>query len=177
MEQLMVISAVGGDRTGVVHELTRVILDCGGNIRESRMTALGSEFAMLLLVAGNWHTISRMERELNRFAEAHNLTVQLKRTEPRKFGKELLPYAIDVVCLDQPGIVHSLAGFFSTRDVEIGEVTTRSYAAAHTGAPMFSVQMLVNIPAGVHISGLREEFMEFCDQLNVDAILEPVKHS
>ena len=54
MEQLMVISAVGGDRTGVVHELTKVILDCGGSIKESRMTALGAEFAMLLLVSGNW---------------------------------------------------------------------------------------------------------------------------
>jgi glycine cleavage system transcriptional repressor len=56
-------------------------------------------------------------------------------------------------------------------------VSTRSYAATHTGAPMFSVQMAVNIPATVHISGLREEFMDFCDQLNVDAIMEPVKHS
>jgi glycine cleavage system transcriptional repressor len=42
---------------------------------------------------------------------------------------------------------------------------------------MFSVQMFINIPAGLHISGLREEFMEFCDQLNLDAILEPVKNS
>lgn len=173
----MVISAVGGDRTGVVHELTKVILDCGGNVKESRMTALGAEFAMLLLVSGNWHTISRLERDLGKFAEQNDLTIQLKRTEPKKFAKELLPYAVDVVSLDQPGIVHSLAGFFATRNVEIGEVTTRSYPAAHTGTPMFSVQMLVNIPAGAHISTLREEFMEFCDQVNIDAIIEPVKHS
>jgi glycine cleavage system transcriptional repressor len=70
-----------------------------------------------------------------------------------------------------------LSGFFAARKVEIAEVSTRSYAATHTGAPMFSVQMSINIPANVHISGLREEFMDFCDQLNVDAILEPVKHS
>ena len=37
--------------------------------------------------------------------------------------------------------------------------------------------MSINIPGSVHISGLREEFMEFCDQLNVDAIMEPVKQS
>jgi glycine cleavage system transcriptional repressor len=177
MEQLMVISAVGGDRTGVVHDLTRVILDCGGSIRESRMTALGAEFAMLLLVSGNWHSISRMEQDLARFAETNSLAIQLKRTAPKKFGKELLPYAIDVVCLDQPGIVHNLAGFFAGRSIEIGEVTTRSYPAAHTGTPMFSVQMFINIPAGIHISALREEFMEFCDQLNLDAIMEPVKNS
>ena len=171
----MVISAIGGDPTAVVQELTRVVMDCGGNIKESRMASFGSEVAMLLLVSGNWHTISRMEQELARFAEANELTIQLKRTEPKQLARELLPYAIDVVCIDQPGIVHNLAGFFANRNIEIGEVTTRSYPAAHTGTPMFSVQMFVNIPASLHISRLREEFMDFCDQLNLDAIMEPVK--
>ena len=177
MQQLIVISAVGSDRTGVVNDLTKVILDCGGNIQESRMTSLGSEFAMLLLVSGNWHTLGRLEKDLQRFAKANGLAVQLRRTEARKFATDLLPYAIDVVCLDQAGIVHHLAGFLAGRNIEIAEVTTRSYPAAHTGAPMFSVQMVINIPGGLHIAALREEFMEFCDQLNLDAIIEPVKGS
>ncbi len=177
MEQLLVISAMGGDPNAVVQELTRTILDCGGNIKESRMTALGSEFGMLLLVAGNWHTISRLERDLDRFADHNGLTMQFRRTESRQFNKEQLPYAVDVVGLDQPGIVHSLSGFFSTRQVEIDELSARSYTATQTETAMFSVQMYINIPASIHISALREEFMEFCDQLNVDAIMEPVKHS
>jgi glycine cleavage system transcriptional repressor len=49
--------------------------------------------------------------------------------------------------------------------------------ATQTETPMFSVQMFINIPAAIHISALREEFMEFCHHLNVDAIMEPVKHS
>ncbi len=175
MEQLMVISAIGGDRTGVVRDLTRVILDCGGSVKESRMTALGAEFAAQLLVSGNWHAVSRMEQELARFGETNSLTIQLKRTEVKPLARELLPYAIDVVCIDQPGIIHNLASFFAERNIELGEVTTRSYPAANTGAPMFSVQMFVNIPASLHISRLREEFMDFCDQLNLDAIMEPVK--
>ncbi len=40
---------------------------------------------------------------------------------------------------------------------------------------MFSVQMMVHVPAKVNIAALREEFMDVCDQLNLDAILEPVK--
>jgi glycine cleavage system transcriptional repressor len=175
MQQLIVVSAVGSDSTSVVEELTRIILECGGNIEESRMAALGSEFAVLLLVSGNWHAVSRLEQDLPKLAEEQQLGMQIRRTEPKTLGKELLPYAVDVIGLDQPGIVNNLSRFFSARKVEIGDVSTRSYAAAHTGAQMFSVQMFVNIPAGVHLSGLREEFVEFCDQLNVDAIMEPVK--
>lgn len=177
MEQLIVISAVGGDSNAIVHELARVILDCGGNVKESRMAGFGADYGIIALAAGNWHTISRLERELDKFAETHGVTMQFKRTEPKRLGKELLPYAVDVVGLDQPGVIHNLSGFFSTRKVEIGEISTRSYTAAHTGAAMFSVQMYVNIPGNVHIAGLREEFMEFCDHLNVDAIMEPVKQS
>jgi glycine cleavage system transcriptional repressor len=177
MEQLIVISAVGGEPTTAVNELSRIIADFGGSIRESRMAAMGAEFGILLLVAGNWHTIGRLERDLQRFGEQDGITMQFKRTEARRMGKELLPYAIDVVGLDQPGIVHNLSRFFAARKVELGEISSRSYPAAHTGAPMFSVQMYVNIPSSVHIAGLREEFMEFCDQLNVDAIMEPVKQS
>lgn len=175
MKQHLAISAIGGDRTGMVHELTRVISDCGGSISESRMAALGSEFAMLLLVAGNWHALAKLETELKKLAEDSSLSLHLKRTEPRTARSEMLPYSVDVVCLDQTGIVAGLSGFFSSRGIDIAEVSTRTYPAAHTGAQMFSVQMIVNVPSRIHVAHLREEFMDFCDSLNLDAILEPVK--
>ena len=130
---------------------------------------------MLLLVSGNWHTLAKLETELKKLSDATGITVSLRRTEQRAPRKDVVTYSVDVVCLDQPGIVHNLAGFFSSRGIDIAELNTRSYAAAHTGAPMFSVQMVVHVPAKIHIAALREEFMDLCDQLNLDAILEPVK--
>ncbi len=159
----------------MVHELTRVINDCGGNISESRMVNLGSEFAMLLLVSGNWHSLAKLETELKRLMETSNLSVHLRRTEPRAARTDMLPYSIDVVCLDQAGIISGLSGFCSSRGIDIAEVSTRSYPAAHTGAPMFSAQLVINVPSRIHVAHLREEFMEFCDSLNLDAILEPAK--
>jgi glycine cleavage system transcriptional repressor len=175
MPQLIVISAVGTDRTGVVRDITKVILSCGGNIEESRMTTLGSEFAMLMLVSGNWHTLSRLENGLKKLSADDNLTVAIRKTGEKPSRSDRMPYAVDVVSLDQQGIVFNLADFFASHDIEIADVATRRYSAAHTGAPMFSVQMAVNIPASVHIAQLRDEFLELCDRLNLDAILEPVK--
>ena len=175
MKQHIVISAVGSDRVGMVHELSKAIADCGGSISESRMTSLGNEFAMLLLVNGNWHTLAKLEGEFKKLADATGMNIQLRRTEERSARNDMLPYSIDVVCLDQTGIVAGLSGFFAQRGVDIAELSTRSYAAAHTGAPMFSVQMIVNVPSRLHIGVLREEFMDFCDHLNLDAIFEPVK--
>ncbi|MGH8254300.1 MAG: glycine cleavage system protein R, partial [Steroidobacteraceae bacterium] len=174
-KQHLAVSAIGSDHTGMVHDLTRVITDCGGNIAESRMAALGNEFAMQLLVTGNWHTLARIESELGRLADTASLSVHLRRTEARASRKELVPYSIDIVSIDQAGIVAGLSGFFAARNIDICEAATRSYPAAHTGAPMFAVQMTINVPAKLHVSQLREEFMDYCDSMNLDAILEPVK--
>ena len=175
MSQLIVISAVGPDRTGVVQDLTKVILSCGGNIEESRMTTLGSEFAMLLLVSGNWATLNKLEQGLDKLGASKDLTIAMRQTDEKPTKGDRMPYAVDIVSLDQQGIVFNLANFFTSKDIEIADVATRSYAAAHTGSPMFAVQMAINVPSSVHIAQLREEFLEICDRLNLDAILEPVK--
>ena len=104
--------------------------------------------------------------------------------EQRKFRDELPDFRrpdgrpasrVDVVSLDQEGIVFGLANFFAGRDIEIADVATRRYSAAHTGAPMFSVQMTVSIPARVNLGQIRDEFADLCDRMNLDAILDPVK--
>ena len=153
MSQLIVISAIGPDRTGVVQDITEVILNCDGNIEESRMTTLGSDFAMLLLVSGSWHTLSRLEKGLEKLAES-GLTYTIRKTGERQIKEDRMPYAVDVVSLDHQGIVYNLANFFASHNIEIADVATRSYAAAHTGAPMFAIQMSVNVPSSIHIAQL-----------------------
>lgn len=175
LNNLLVISALGSDRPGLVNELSLAILNCGCNVEDSRMTVLGGEFALILLVSGNWSTIAKLENALPSLEQRLGLTINSKRTETRRPPDPLLPYTVEVVSIDHPGIVHNLAEFFASREINIQELTTGSYAAAHTGAPMFSVHMTVNIPAGVPLAALREEFMDFCDSLNLDAIMEPIK--
>jgi len=175
MSQLIVLSAIGPDHTGLVQDITEVILNCGGNIEESRMTTLGTEFAVLMLVSGNWHTLNRLEKGLEKLGDKE-LTFSIRKTGERPIKEDRMPYAVDVVALDQQGIVFNLANFFASHNIEIADVATRRYAAAHTGAPMFAVQMTVNVPASMHIAQLREEFLDLSDRLNLDAILEPVKN-
>ncbi len=175
MDNYLVISALGKDHPGIVNELSEAILDCGCSISDSRMTVLGSEFAVIMLVSGNWSAIAKIEDLLSRLEDKLGLTVITRRTEPRSPSKELIPYAVEVVAMDHPGIVHDIAQFFSSRDINIEDLYTGSYAAPHTGTPMFSLHMTIGVPAGLPVATLRGEFMDFCDALNLDAMLAPVK--
>lgn len=176
MKQFLAISAIGKDRPGLAHDVVRTISDCGASINESRMLPLGGEFAMQILVSGNWHAVARTESELTRLADAAGLALNLRRTDQRPLREDHIPYSIDVIGPDHPGIVAGLAGFLTARSIEIAEVASRGYAASQTGAAMFAVQMMINVPARQHIAQLREDFLEYCDSQNLDAILEPVKN-
>jgi glycine cleavage system transcriptional repressor len=175
MDNLLVITAVGDDRPGIVDKLSMAILDCGCNINDSRMTVLGGEFALILLVSGKWNELAKLENQLPGLGESLTLTITSKRTELEARQPNLLSYSVDVVSIDHPGIVYKIANFFSNRNINIRELNTNSYAAAHTGTPMFTINMIVNVPTDVRIASLREDFLDFCDELNMDAALEPAK--
>src|SRR4051794_14494965 len=51
MRTEIVFTLTGTDRVGIVNDVTKLLLDLGGNIENSRMARLGGAFAMLLLVS------------------------------------------------------------------------------------------------------------------------------
>ena len=175
MESYLVVSALGKDRPGLVEALSQSIVECGCNINDSRMAVMGEEFAIIMLLSGNWNAIAKFETAVPRFEEKLELAIQLKRTDTRPATDKVIPYGVEVVALDHPGIVHDIAGFFFQREINIEDLYTSTYRAPHTGALMFSLHMTVGIPSDIAIAAIRGEFMDFCDDRNLDAMLAPVK--
>jgi glycine cleavage system transcriptional repressor len=171
----LVVTAIGKDRPGIVHELSKIVLEHKGNVVDSRMTVLGGEFAILLLVSGKWDTIARLEALLPKLEHKLELTIQTKRTSDRPIKLEHLPYHVEVVSIDHPGIVYEVADFFSSRQINVEEMNTSSHHAPHTGTPMFVLNIVLGIPKEESITQLRENFLDFCDSQNLDGMLEPIK--
>jgi glycine cleavage system transcriptional repressor len=173
----IVVTVMGEDRPDLIAELTRIIRDAKCNILESRMTELGTEFAGFVLIEGNWNHIVRLESLLEASAQRGNLkvgTMRCREEEPPE-GEEVIPYTVDVFAGDQPDNIHELAEFFTARNIKVLDLSTSRYPAPYSGTPVFLAHLIVKIPVGMKIVSLRDEFLEFCDQLNLDAILEPVK--
>ena len=53
MTRWFILSAIGRDRPGLVSELARLVLDSDANLEDSRMTILGSDFAVILLCSSS----------------------------------------------------------------------------------------------------------------------------
>lgn len=172
----LVITVAGEDRPDLIVELTRAIKECRCHILESRMTELGAEFAGHLMVDGNWNHIVKLENALELLASRYKLKIQMLRgKEKREDDENVVPYAVDIFASDQIDNIHELVAFFTGRNIKVLDLSSSRYPAPYSNAPLFLAHIIIKIPAGTKIVSLRDEFLEFCDQQNLDAILEPVK--
>jgi len=175
MQQQRALTVRGNQEPALAEKLTRTIRDYGASILDSRMTAMGNEFTMLLLLSGPWDAIAKIESTLPKLAKEFDASINSKRTGPDTDNSTRIPYAIEIVCHEQNGVIHDVIEFFTTNNIKIQELYANTYRAVHTNAGMFSMHLIVNIPAGTSIAAARGEFLEFCDLHNLDAIMEPAK--
>ena len=172
MSQYLVLSAIGNDQPGLVNKLSQMIVERKGNITSSRMMAMGGEFALMLMIEGNETTINDIQTKLPKVESLLGLTITSRKTQLDHSQSARIPYSVEVVSMDHPGIVQQVADFFSSHMANIEEMNTDTYAAAHTGTPMFALYMVVGLPADTKIAPFCVQFMEFCDNLTLDGSLE-----
>jgi glycine cleavage system transcriptional repressor len=139
------------------------------------MSVLGGHFAIITLVSGQWNELARLEAQLPELEKKLGMTIISRHTELKAPQISVIPYSVEVVSIDHPGIVYNLTSFFYARDINIENVNTTTYSAPHSGAPMFALEMTVNMPDYIPIGQLRDDFLDYCDELNLDAHIEPCK--
>ncbi|MFZ5842742.1 MAG: glycine cleavage system protein R [Pseudomonadota bacterium] len=175
MQNLLAVSVLGPYVPTATTDIAKLAADCNCNILDARITMLGNESAMLLLLAGTWNALAKFEHALPVLSQRLQLSVNMRRTTGREQPSQALPYSVQIVALDTPGILRDISQFFLDQGVTLQDIYSNTYAAPQTGAAMIVINIALNIPGNVHINGLRDQFQLLCDDLNLDGILEPIK--
>ncbi len=155
--------------------LAKRIADAGCNLVDSRVSTVGSDTSVVLLAQGAWDAIAKLENALTRIGRDEEVRLTHYRTQPRDAQTHLLPYLVEVIASDKPAVLVELIEFFTRRGISIEQLSSMRYRAMQTGADMFQAQLTIGIPADTHIAALRDDFLELCDGLNLDAIMDPMK--
>jgi len=174
-DSLLSISVLAGQRPDIPLELFRAVRERGCEVEDCRFAPIGDRLAANLVVSGNWSALGRLETALPGIATKLELQVRFERCGPRPQYPTLRPYAADVIAPQQPDLLVHLLEFFDGQSVEVAEISTQKYVSSHTGAEMCSVQMVLHVPVSQHPQALRESFMDLCDDLNADGMLDPLK--
>jgi glycine cleavage system transcriptional repressor len=170
----LLIHALASSAKSPLLALSKRIADAGCNLAESRVSSIGADISLMLLASGPWDALAKLETALTKLARDESLRLVHYRTGQRGNSAQL-PYLVEVVAADRPGIVARIVEFFAQHEISVEQLNSTRYRAMQTGAEMFQAQFTIGIPADIHIAALRDDFLELCDGMNLDAIMDPVK--
>ena len=171
----LVISALAAWRDDISSLLLREIRERGGEVQDCRFSQLGDACLAQLLIGGNWSSIGKLETALPAIAQKLDLQIQAARTRDRAERSDTRPFAVELNAPQQAELLTSLYDFFQAQDCTISEMVCQEYEAAQTGARMVNIQMVTLVPLTGQPPALREAFMDLCDDLNADGIIDPIK--
>jgi glycine cleavage system transcriptional repressor len=171
----LAITALGNHQIKFIAEILPAVRDCKCNILEIRSSRLAQSTAAYLLIQGNWSQIAKFESTLDIIQRRLDIKIHTLRPDQKDKVKECVPYSLETISLDRDNVTESITSFLFDREIEIEEITGSCYQAPYIQTSVFSTKFVILIPPQLHLLSLREEFLDFCDQLNIDAILEPIK--
>jgi glycine cleavage system transcriptional repressor len=166
--------ASGRDRPGIVDQISGVVFDAGCNLEDSRMAILGGEFALIVLITGDRASLDTANAKLESVAAELELTLNVKPATLEENPADRIPYRLHAVAIDHPGIVHRVTRALRERDINVARLDTRLGNAPITGAPVFSLEMEIQVPAERPVARLRAELAELAEESNIDITLSPI---
>ena len=134
----LIITAVGPDQIGLVEKISEFIARHGCNIEDSKMAVFCGEFALILLISGDGGNLFKIANHYRELEIDTGLAIAIKTPSSRKPPESFLPYALTVSCMDHPGIVYQISGYFERpRDQHRshGNHNLRSSGERHTDFP------------------------------------------
>ena len=168
----LIISAVGSDRPGIVSEISGVITSHGGNIEKSRMTRLGSDFTIIMLVMVD----SKWEESLVVALQAiKDLSITTKGSEPNTVitgensqvtsGEN---FQISLSGADNEGIVKVLSKYLAGKSINILEMETHISNAPVTGTPLFNLNAITSTPVNSNISDIQSDLNQIAQKMGIE---------
>jgi glycine cleavage system transcriptional repressor len=177
MKRWFILSAMGRDRPGLVAELAELVLESSANLEDSRMTILGTDFAVILLCSSAEDGAGdRLAVGAKRLERDHGLTILLRHLDdgPRSAlpaaGTRL--YRLEAAGEDKAGIVASICRVLAERGVNIAELSSRSQPGPG-GSPNYQMTLSVEVPDSLDVRDLRQAIEDEADRLIIDVGLVP----
>ena len=171
----IIITAIGSDRPGIVSEISGVITSHGGNIEKSRMTRLGSDFTiiMLVMVDSKWK-----ESLIVALQAIKELSITTKGTEPNTvITDENCQVTAGGNCqislsgADNEGIVKVLSKYLAGKSINILEMETHISNAPITGTPLFNLVAIITIPDDTDLVIIQSDLNIMSLKLGIEIIV------
>ena len=137
----IIIKGIGPDKPGIVSRISGIVTTNSGNIEESRMIRLGSEFSIIMMIVIHERDEKNLSKELE---SIEGITFYF--TETKKLHNlENATHVINLTGGDTEGIVHKMTDVFTSMGINIIEITTDTRNAPVSGSTIFEMIARINL--------------------------------
>lgn len=170
MQTHMLISFIADDRPGLVKSLSEVVNAHQGNWLESRMAKLSGKFAGVVRVALPEDRVGEFDGALHAL-ENTGLTLRLETCPDTPVATDLVPYRLEIIGHDRPGIVHEFSAALARRHINVFDMRSDITSAAMSAEPLFTAVASFHVPADLDIDELRDQLETIADELLLEYTL------
>ncbi|GIU50900.1 glycine cleavage system protein R [Shewanella sairae] len=171
MSNHLVVTAMGADRPGIVSKFARLASECDCDIVDSRMALFGNEFTLIMMLAGSWPAITKMETSLPSLSVELELLTVMKRTSKHTPQNYISRLNIAFSGRDQRGTMKKITQFMAERSLDIAAV--KSHAEEdESGNPTQNIQLTINVPEKVDVDKLEVGISELATELTLECTIE-----
>lgn len=172
----LAITILGKKQTPFIAEVLAAISNHKCTILELSFSDFSNATnAACLLVEGNWNGLAKLEIALEHLQKRLDIVISSLHLEPQVFDFEYIPYNLEIISINQDGILQDLLIFLATHHIIAKEINASCFPAHFSQTMLFSAKLVLLIPTRIQLLGFRDELFDFCNGSNVDAIFEPIK--
>ena len=175
MQTHLILSAIATDEQRGLSALVRTIHESGCGIREARLVRFGDHVSVVAGVTGNWNAVAKLEDALVRLDGADGLRIVSSRSSRDAVQGEAIPYLAEISGVDRAGVLARMVRFFADREIPIEDLHATTSRTQYSETRIGSAHFTVGLPASLSLATVRGEFMDLCDELNVDGVLAPIR--
>jgi glycine cleavage system regulatory protein len=171
MTTLLVLTAIGEDRPGLVEAISRTVSEHGGSWQESRMSRLANRFAGILLV--NVPKIAAADLTdalLSLKSEGLQITVEVGQAE--KPAADYRAAKLEIVGHDRQGIIHDISDALARHRVSIDDLETEVSSASWSGDSLCRVKAELRVPRDLDPALLRQDLEDLANEFMVELLLD-----
>ena len=175
MQTHLILTAISTDDPREFATLIRVIHESGCGIREARLLRFGDHASVVAGVTGHWSAVAKLENALARLDGEGGLQVAASRADGDPARPEIIPYLAEITGADQPGVLAQMVRFFADRGISIEDLHATTNRTQYGETRIGSAHITVGLPVALSLATVRGEFMDLCDEINVDGVLAPLR--
>ena len=165
----LIVKGIGPDKPGIVSQISGMVTSNNGNIEESRMIRLGSEFAIIMMISISENSQGKLSDQLDGIEG-----IKFYLTETKKLPNHDMPtHRISLSGGDNEGIVHYISDKLTEKNINILEIITDTKNAPVTGSVIFLMEVKISLDEN-QVKQLSDDLNEIQARLGLDITLDEI---